>query len=751
MDVMDSQRQVGGETRRIDAYDKVIGQARYAGDIQLPDMLYARVLRSPYHHARLLALNISAALRLPGVMRVITAEDIPGVNGFPEYSRNEPLLTPVGDTLKTKGAPIALVVAETLETAKAGLAAIHIEYEPLPHSFDMNSEIPIYLGGNRLKDHHVIHRDVETAFSASETILETHYVTSYQEHAALESESALGYLDEEGRVTVMGGTHEPHWQRNWIAYTLNLPSEEVRFITPPTGGSFGGKQDPWPLVATGLMTHLTRKPVQLVYSRSESFEASPKRHPYNLHYKIGGDSAGKLTGIQVRIEANTGGYDSAGYYIPEYAVMAAGGAYQWAAVDIYAQSIYSNGPKSGQFRGFGSPQSTFALECTLDELIQRLEDDPIEFRLRNKIEQDSNTFLGYPVAENLGYTEVLGALRPRYEEFQKSVKAFNANHSGSSIRAGVGVAGMWYRFGKSGDLRIEAHAELASDGHFIVYCSVPDCGQGIGTVMLQLAAETLGISRDHIELVNADTALTPDSDVQGASRATYWVGNAVCEATQTLKAEVLGTAAEVLDCNPATLTLDAHNVTDSNDPSKRISLKELAKEFDHIGKSRKVRGYFDPSPLFPEESRPTYTPHFVTGAHMAEVHVDMETGEVRVTRYVAVHDVGRAINQPGAEGQVEGAVVMGLGTALTEAYIPGKTTGLSDYILPMISEIPEIEVVLVEVPSRQGPLGAKGLGETAMLPSTPAIINAVSRAIGVRVREIPATPERVLHAIHRRK
>jgi len=310
---------------------------------------------------------------------------------------------------------------------------------------------------------------------------------------------------------------------------------------------------------------------------------------------------------------------------------------------------------------------------------------------------------------------------------------------------------MWYRFGKSGDLRIEAHAELASDGRFIVYCSVPDYGQGIGTVMLQLAAETLGISRDHIELDNADTALTPDSDVQGASRATYWVGNAVCEATQTLKAEVLGTAAEVLDCNPATLTLDAHNVTDSNDPSKRISLKELAKEFDHIGKSRKVRGYFDPSPLFPEESRPTYTPHFVTGAHMAEVHVDMETGEVRVTRYVAVHDVGRAINQPGAEGQVEGAVVMGLGAALTEAYIPGKTTGLSDYILPMISEIPEIEVVLVEVPSRQGPLGAKGLGETAMLPSTPAIINAVSRAIGVRVREIPATPERVLHAIHRRK
>jgi CO/xanthine dehydrogenase Mo-binding subunit len=309
---------------------------------------------------------------------------------------------------------------------------------------------------------------------------------------------------------------------------------------------------------------------------------------------------------------------------------------------------------------------------------------------------------------------------------------------------------MWYRFGKSGSLRIEAHAELSLDGLFVIYCSVPDYGQGIGTVMLQLAAETLGVPRDHIDLVNADTALTPDSDVQGASRATYWVGNAVCEAAQVLKAEVLGTAAEVLDCDPTGLSLDSENVVDLNDSSNEISLQDLAREFDHLGKSRKVRGLFDLSPQFPEDIRPTYTPHFVTGAHMAEVHVDMETGIVKVNRYVAVHDVGRVVNPMGAEGQVEGGVIMGLGSALTESYLPGKTTGLSDYILPMIGEIPEIEVVLVEVPSSQGALGAKGLGETAMLPSTPAIINAVSRAIGVRIREIPATPERVLNAIQQK-
>ncbi len=220
----------------------------------------------------------------------------------------------------------------------------------------------------------------------------------------------------------MGATHEPHWQRNWIADTLALPREEVRFITPPTGGSFGGKQDPWPLVATGLMTHLTRKPVKLIYSRPESFEASPKRHPYQLHYKIGANSDGKLTGIQVRIEANTGGYDSAGYYIPEYAVMAAGGPYIWEAADIYAQSIYSNGPKSGQFRGFGSPQSTFGLECALDEMIQLLDEDPITFRLRNKIEQTSNHISWLPSGRNPRIYGSIGGLKPAMKIFRRVFK-----------------------------------------------------------------------------------------------------------------------------------------------------------------------------------------------------------------------------------------------------------------------------------------------------------------------------------------
>ena len=592
------------------------------------------------------------------------------------------------------------------------------------------------------------HGELGAAFARSDVIVETSYCTVFLEHAALEREAVLGYLDEEGRVTVVAGTHEAHWAQGYIADALALDPAQVRVIMPPTGGSFGGKQDPWPLMATGLMTYLVRRPVRLAYTRRESFDASPKRHPYRVDYRIGATRDGHLTGVQVHIDVNTGGYDAHGQYIPNYALTASGGAYEWQAVDAYAQSVYTNGPKCGQFRGFGTSQSVFALECTLDELAEKLGQDPLGFRLKNALRQEAVSFLGYPVAESLGYTEVLEAIRPRYLALREDAAAFNAaaleGEGDGALRRGVGLSGMWYRFGKSGSLRVEAHAELAADGHFVVYCAAPDYGQGTNTVMNQFAAESLGVNRDRIELVNADTALTPDSGIQGASRSTYWVGGAVCEAGQNLRQEIEAAAAEILDCPPSALNIVGERVVCRDDPSRSVSLAEVAQELDSMGKSRRVAGFFDLSSSFPDEVRPQYIPIFVTGAQVAEVVVDLRTGEVHVVRVVAAHDVGRAINPIDAKGQIEGAVVMGLGAALMEEYVPGASSGFSDYYLPTIQSMPEIEVILVEVPSRHGPLGCKGLGEASMLPSTPAIVNAVSRATGARIREVPATPERVL-------
>jgi CO/xanthine dehydrogenase Mo-binding subunit len=265
--------------------------------------------------------------------------------------------------------------------------------------------------------------------------------------------------------------------------------------------------------------------------------------------------------------------------------------------------------------------------------------------------------------------------------------------------------------------------------------------------MVQLAADALGVPRQCIELVNADTALTPDSDIQGASRATYFIGSSVCKAAENLRREILSVAAEVVDHDPYGLTLGADRVELRDDPSRWISLQDVAEEFDRLGKSRKVIGLFDLSPQFPAETRPEYIPLIITGAQLAQVLVDLQTGQVEVKRILAAHDVGRAVNPADAAGQIQGAVMMGLGTALSEEYLPGVTTGFTDYILPMINAMPDMEVHLVEVPSFYGPHGAKGLGEAAILPTAPAIINAISRAIGARIRRLPATPERVLAVI----
>ena len=743
---------VGGSDVRMDSIGKVTGRTRYAEDMVMPGMLHACVLRSPHHHAQLKALDCTAARQMPGVAGILTATDVPGLNGLDGYSRDEPLLTPIGSTLRQRGAPIALVAAQSLREARAAAAAIAVEYDKLPHTFDPQEALkpdrpPLYPRGNVLNTYTVKHGDLDAAFAASDLIVDTHYQTTFQEHSTLEREVTLGYIDEAGRVTVVGGTHEPHWQQGYIAQTLGVDPAQVRVILPPTGGSFGSRQDPWPLVAAGLMTFVLHRPVRLAYSRREVFDATPKRHPYDMHFRVGARRDGRFTGIRVRTTCNTGGYDSAGYWIPNYAITASGGAYIWQAVDAWAQSVYTNGPKAGQFRGFGTPQSTFALECTLDEMAQRLGVDPLELRLTNRLQEGVNSFLGYPVAETLGYAEVLDALRPRYTQLLIEAEAFNAAAQDGAPRMGVGIAGMWYRFGKSGTLRIETHAELASDGHLVFYCSAPDYGQGINTVMLQLVAETLHMPRERLELINADTALTPDSGIQGASRATYFIGSSICNAAENLQQEILSVAAEMLDADPLSLTLQADAVRAARKLTRSVTLTEIAREFDRLGKSRKVLGVFDLTPLFPDETRPEYIPLIITGAQVAQVVVDQETGQVEVKKVVAAHDVGHAINPPNAVGQIQGAVVMGIGSALYEAYVPGVSTGFTDYILPMISAVPDIEAILVEVPSRHGPLGAKGLGEAAILPTAPAVINAVSRAIGVRIREIPATPPRVRKAI----
>jgi aldehyde oxidoreductase len=743
---------IGGSLTRLDAEDKVTGRAQYAGDIGMEGLVHAAVVRSPHPHGRVQRIDPAAAAALTGVIRILTAEDIPGLNSLEGYSLNEHLLAATGESVRMVGDPVALVIGESLEVARFGAERVRVDYEPLAHTYDASEAMSadataIYPGGNLLNSHEIKHGDVEGSLLGSDLILETRYCTRYMEHAAMEPETVLSYVDDEGRVTVVGGHQQPHWARTWIATMLGLPDEDVRVMVPPMGGAFGGKQDPWPLMAAALAAYRVRRPVRLSYSRRESFDASPKRHPYDMELRVGANVDGRLTGLELKVLANTGAYDCDGFHIPQYALVAGGGPYRWESVDASAQVVYTNGAKAGQMRGFGTPQSAFALECTLDEVAFRLGVDPLAFRLQNAIDDQSVTFLGYPVVETLGYRECLQAVQSSYHQELARASAKNETSPQTPWRSGVGVAGMWYRFGKPGRVSCEAHAELSLDGAISLFFAAPDYGQGTATVMHQLAAETLGLPRECLRMVNADTAHTPDSGIQGASRSTYWVGGAVSRAALVLRDQVLSTAAEMLDVAPGSISLSATGATGPD--GRTLRLADIASEMERIGMPRRVRGVFVPQ-LDASQSgsnRPEYLPFFVAGAHVASVDVNVETGQVNVGRIVAAHDVGRVINPLDAQGQVEGAILMSLGAALMEEYIPGVSTGFSDYYLPTIRSAPAIDVILVEVPSRWGPHGAKGLGEGATLPTAPAILNGIFHATGARVRQLPATPERVLRTI----
>ncbi|MBI4786568.1 MAG: molybdopterin-dependent oxidoreductase [Chloroflexi bacterium] len=740
---------LGGSGERHAGWERVSGATRFVEDIRLPNLHYARVVRSPHFHARVVALDPSPALKIPGVVRVLTAQDVPGEDGLAGYSLDEHLLAPVGGKVRMIGDPIALVIGDSRQAAARGAQAVRVEYEILPHTTEITHALEpdallIHDQGNLLASDSIQRGDVASALSASEVVVETKYETSFQAHMALEREAALGFIDEQGRVAVMCANHEPHWNRDYLARILGLPPEQIRVITPPIGGSFGGKQDTWPLAAVALAAYHVRQRVQIAYTRREVMDAAPKRHPYTCDCVVGAQSDGTLTAMKFDAQINKGAYDSAGRWIANYAVTASVGPYRWAAIDAQARAIYSNGPKAGQFRGFGTPQATFAMECALDELSERLGLDPLELRVRNALHEDDITGLGCRADETLGYREVLDALCPDYQAARARVAAFNA-HAAPHLRRGVGLAGMWYRFGKFGRPVSRAEAELGLDGRITIYCSSADFGQGIETVFSQIAAESLGVPRAALRLVNADSARTPDGDVTGASRSTYWVGGAVADAARRLRATMLATAAEMLGQSPDALTWRADGVTSER---ASVSFAQIAQELERCGIARRAAGRMDLSTQFPHNERAgQYLAMFVTGAHVAEVEVDLRTGETRVLTVIAAHDVGRAINRRDAEGQIEGSVMMGLGSVLIEEFIPGLSRGYSDYMIPTMRSTPEIRVRLVEVASRYGPWGAKGLGEAAMLPAAPALVNAISRAIGARVRKLPATSERVLAAI----
>jgi len=778
---------IGESVRRIDAPSKVSGRLRYAGDMVMPGMAHMKVLRSPRAHARIVSIDTSAADAVAGVACVITADDVPGEDGFGVFVHDQPVMA--RGKVRYVGEAVAAVAADDPLIAQAALNRIKVEYEDLPAVFDpeeaMASGAPVLhdeAPDNVVKHIPIRKGDIEAGFAEADLIVEQSYTTQAVEHAYLEPEAGLAYVDHDDVVTVVSPSQNITHHRHMLAKIIDKPINKVRFIMSPVGGGFGGKED---MIYQGMLALAAMKcgrPVRLVFTREESIVSTAKRHPAQISYKMGLKADGRITATEFRMISDGGAYGLSTEGVMRKAAILSCGPYDIANVKIDTYGIYTNNTPSGAFRTFGAMQAQFATESHLDLCAEKLGLDPFEIRRVNMMREAGTTHtrqtlgsvsLGRVMDEaekaagweagaptmrgpergDLGRTGnrapcTLGArIRP----------AATAHASRSGKVRGRGLAASWYGIARTATIdRAGAWAELDDGGTAKVVTGVTEIGEGILTLLAQVAADELGIAPEDVTLGDNDTARSPEAAHAGATRQTYMIGNSVALACRDARARLDKEIAEHWDIEPSKLRAFNGEIW-----AEGTNLKMSMEEAVHICKARGVvpvgSGSFTAhgTGLNPEDGSGAPWQAYVYGCQVAEVEVDTVTGEVQVLGIWAAHDVGRAINPRGVEGQIEGGIVQGLGQALMEDYKlengHTSTHGFAKYILPTALDVPEITSIIVEDPDPLSPLGAKGIGEPALVPTAPAIMNAIHDAIGVRITELPATPEKILAALRTRR
>jgi len=741
--------QIGLDIPKVDSIEKVLGEARFGADLQLDDPLYLKVVRSTKPHAQLIRIEMEEALRVAGIERIFTAKDVPGKNQIGTITKDQPVLTP--NRVRYIGEPVALIAAQTMEAAEEAAKKVLVLYEDLPAVHDpeeaLRPQAPmIHPNGNLLIEFHILKGDVQAGFKEAEVVVEETYGTTWVDHAYMEPDAGIAYLDEVGRVTVVCPTQNVHYDQKEVAAFLDLPLDRVRIVQSATGGGFGGRLDITIQCFLALVVFHLRRPVKMVYSREEVFQVISKRHPLKIRYRSGVKKDGRLTAVEVEILGDTGAYASYGATVGIRSAVHATGPYEVPNVRVRSRMAYTNNPWSGAMRGFGVPQMSFAHESQMDLLAQALGMDPIEIRLKNALAIGSETATGQTLVASVGIKETLKKVRAWRDQSPIS----KVDPKRPYLRKGIGIGSMWYGVGNTGIANPSTAAvELHPNGEVYLFTGVADIGQGSDTVLLQIAAEALGISLKEIKLIRADTALTTDAGATSASRQTYISGNAILNAVTSLKQEILKEAASQLYEDEKDLLIEEGEVRHRKKLGISIPIREIVKRGQKVIRKE---GSFDPETtrLDPKTGQGAPYATYAFATHLAEVEVDIESGKVRVNRIVACHDVGRAIHPKNVIGQITGGVAMGIGFALMEEYIPGETTSFVNYLIPTSMDIPEIIPILVEAREPSGPFGAKGVGEPALIPCAPAILNAISDAIGERIYHLPANLERVLEAIHKK-
>ena len=752
---------VGRSLPRPDARAKVTGEATFAADLYFEGMLHARVLRSRYPHARLLRVDTSRAKTLPGVVAVLTADDVPGAKNHGLVRPDWPVLA--YDKVRYVGDAIALVAAETEEIAEKALELIQVEYEPLPvvtsPQMALASDAPlVHDTGNLLKHIKVRKGDMEKGFAEADVIVEREYRTPSLDHAFLEPEAGVAAIDEDGKITVYVGSQIPFDDRRQIAASLAIPEQKVRVKATQVGGAFGGKEDISVQIHVALLAQATGRPVKLVFTREESMIVHPKRHATTIRLKTAATRDGQLTAVQAEIYGDAGAYASLSEHVMTRTATHAAGPYDVLNVKIDCYAAYTNNVPAGAFRGFGVPQAAFAIESQMDILAEKLGLLPFELRRKNALRVGATTATGQVLRESVGLLETIDRVEEEIEKRETSNVKRETSKSAihnpqSAIRRGWGVACAYKNVGLGGGAAdcAGAEVELTDDGRAIVRAGAAEVGQGLVGVLALVAAEELGLSYDSVEVLVADTDQTLDGGATTASRQSFITGNAVRLAAQKVREALAQAASEELDAPPDSLVFKDGRIYAGE---KSISLAEtvaLAK-----GERREVRASVVYQPPKTVPLGEVGDMHFAYGyaTQAALVEVDINTGQVEVLKVIAAHDVGRALNPLGVAGQIEGGVVMGVGMALQEEFVMEegipKTTSLAKYRIPPIERTPEIVPIIVEDKASAGPYGAKGIGEIPSIPTAPAIINAIYNAISVRIYSPPATPKRILAALEHR-
>lgn len=739
---------VGAPIERLDGGAKVAGTEVFGADLVPEGALMVRAVRAPYHAASLTFGDLDAWRLHHGITAVLSAKDIPGVNRFGVIPGFEDQPALAQDQTRFKGEPVALVVGEPRLVEALGFDDFPVEWVELPAVLTQSqsrqtTDTPIHPArkGNLLIAGRVMQGDAQTGLEKAAFVASGTMKTAYVEHAPIEPEAGVAWM--EGDVlNIHACTQAPIMDRDATAGILGLPIERVRIRHSATGGGFGTKLDISVQPLIGLAALVTGKPCYMTYSRSISMQSTTKRHPADMQARIGIDGNGILQAMEFAGDFNTGAYSSWGPTVANRVPVHASGPYRMPNYHAQADALHSNGPSSGAFRGFGVPQAALLQEFLFDDLAEMVNLDRLEFRSQNALQDGDITVCGQQIY-GVGIGECLDALRQPWYKAQVDVAQFNARSQ--TLKRGLGIASCWYGCGNTAlpnpsTIRLG----IKADGTLCLHQGAADIGQGANTVITQICADALGVAIADFTLISPDTFLTPDCGKTSASRQTFVTGKAAQAAGHELRKMILGM---VNTDQNAQITLKGAEITVNDGVIERqIDLSAL--KTNRYGYALMAEETYDP-PTKTLDENGQGVPYAVYGygAQMAEVEVDLTLGTTRVVKITAAHDLGRVINPLLAEGQIEGGIAQGLGMALMEEYIPGRTENLHDYLIPTIGDIPEIEIKFIEKTDPEGPMGAKGLGEHVLIPTAPAIINAIRDASGARITQLPALPHRVLAAI----